>query len=65
MQTVNVQFMSIVLPAVEYFVARVTRDFQSRLSESAAKKLKSVCKAFRVPYRYAGLANALNGLAGD
>ena len=35
-------------------------DFQSRLSESALKKLKSVCTEFQIPYRYTDLATALN-----
>ncbi|MBA7610834.1 hypothetical protein ES703_18048 [subsurface metagenome] len=35
-------------------------DFQSRLSESALKKLKSVCTKFQIPYRYTDLATALN-----
>ena len=35
-------------------------DFQSRLSESALKKLKSVCTEFQIPYRYTDLASALN-----
>ena len=38
-------------------------DFQSRLSESALKKLKSVCTEFQIPYRYTDLASALNSLA--
>ncbi len=38
-------------------------DFQSRLSESALKKLKSVCTEFQIPYRYTDLATALNSLA--
>ncbi len=39
-------------------------DFQSRLSESALKKLKSVCTEFQIPYRYTDLASALNSFAG-
>ncbi len=39
-------------------------DFQSRLSESALKKLKSVCTEFQIPYRYTDLATALNSFAG-
>ena len=38
-------------------------DFQSRLSESALKKLKSICTEFQIPYRYTDLASALNSLA--
>jgi Fe-S-cluster containining protein len=39
-------------------------DFQSRLSESALKKLKSACTKFQIPYRYTDLASALNSFAG-
>lgn len=39
-------------------------DFQSRLSEQALKKLKSICTEFQIPYRYTDLAAALNNLAG-
>ncbi len=39
-------------------------DFQSRLSESALKKVKSVCTEFQIPYRYTDLASALNSFAG-
>jgi Fe-S-cluster containining protein len=39
-------------------------DFQSGLSESALKKLKSVCTKFQIPYRYTDLASALNSFAG-
>ena len=35
-------------------------DFQSKLSESALKKLKSVCTEFQIPYRYTDLAVVLN-----
>ena len=35
-------------------------DFQSRLSESALKKLKSLCAEFQIPYRYVDLPTALN-----
>ncbi len=38
-------------------------DFQSSLSESALKKLKSVCTEFQIPYRYTDLASALNSFA--
>ncbi len=40
-------------------------DFQSELSESVLKKLKSLCTEFQIPYRYTGLADALNSLAGS
>jgi len=39
-------------------------DFQSRLSEEALEKLKSICTEFQISYRYADLASALNGFAG-
>jgi hypothetical protein len=39
-------------------------DFQSELSETALKKLKSICTEFKIPYRYSYLANALNGFVG-
>ena len=39
-------------------------DFQSRLSEEALKKLKSICIEFNIPYRYTDLAAGLNNLAG-
>jgi len=35
-------------------------DFQSGLSESALKKLKSLCTEFQIPYRYTDLATALS-----
>lgn len=34
-------------------------DFQSGLSESALKKLKSLCTEFQIAYRYTDLATAL------
>jgi hypothetical protein len=40
-------------------------DFQSRLTEEALKRLKSICTELGIPYRYAELANALNGVVGD
>jgi len=45
------------------FYCNADADFQSRLSESALKKLKSLCTEFQIPYRYTDLANALNSLA--
>ncbi len=39
-------------------------DFQSRLSESALKKFKSICTEFQIPYRYTDLATALNNFTG-
>jgi Fe-S-cluster containining protein len=46
------------------FYCRKDKDYQSELSESALKKLKSICSEFEIPYRYNDLATALNGLAG-
>ena len=42
------------------FCCRADADFQSKLSESALKKLKSICTEFQLPYRYTDLASALN-----
>ena len=39
-------------------------DFQSKLSESTLKKLKSLCTEFQIAYQYTDLAIALNGFAG-
>jgi hypothetical protein len=38
-------------------------DFQSRLSEAALQKFKSICTEFQIPYRYADLAAALGSFA--
>ncbi|MHC4571132.1 MAG: YkgJ family cysteine cluster protein [Planctomycetota bacterium] len=46
------------------FCCKADADFQSRLSESALKKFKSLCTEFQIPYRYTDLATALNELAG-
>jgi len=43
------------------FCCKADTDFQSRLSESALKKFKSICEEFQIPYRYADVASALNG----
>ncbi len=45
------------------FHCKADTDFQSRLSESALKKLKSLCTEFQIPYHYTDLATALNNLA--
>ncbi len=50
--------------ACRIFYCDADADFQSELSESALKKLKSLCTEFQIPYRYTGLADALNSLAG-
>ena len=42
------------------FCCKGDKDFQSGLSESALKKFKSICTEFKIPYRYADLASALN-----
>jgi len=42
------------------FCCKGNGDFQSRLSESTLKKLKSICTEFQIPYRYSDLASALN-----
>ena len=39
-------------------------DFQSKLSELALSKFKSICMEFQIPYKYTDLATALNSLAG-
>jgi len=46
------------------FCCKGDTDFQSRLSESALKKFKSLCTEFHIPYRYTDLATALNGFVG-
>jgi hypothetical protein len=45
------------------FCCNADTDFQSRLSESALSKLKSLCTEFQIPYRYHDLATALNNFA--
>ena len=45
------------------FSCKGDADFQSRLSESALKKFKSICTESKIPYRYTDLASALNGFA--
>jgi hypothetical protein len=42
------------------FCCKADKDFQSRLSESALGKFKSLCEEFDVPYRYTDLPTALN-----
>ena len=51
--------------ACRIFYCNADADFQSELSESALEKLKSLCTEFQIPYRYTGLADALNSLAGS
>ena len=45
------------------FNCNADTDFQSRLSEAALKKFKSLCLEFEIPYRYTDLKTALNGNA--
>ncbi len=40
------------------------KDFQAVLSESAVKKLKSICETFDIPYRYTDLKTALENFNG-
>ncbi len=42
------------------FSCKENRISQSRLSEDAIEKFKSICDEFDVPYRYTDLASALN-----
>jgi Fe-S-cluster containining protein len=42
------------------FFCKGDADFQSRLSESALKRFKSICREFQISYRYTDLATALN-----
>ena len=46
------------------FSCKDDADFQSRLSESALKRFKSICMEFEIPYCYTDLASALNGYVG-
>ena len=46
------------------FCCKGDADFQSRLSESTLKKLKSICTKFQIPYHYTDLADALNSFVG-
>lgn len=45
------------------FYCKGDKDLQSRLSESAIKKFKSICEEFGIDYRYTDLATALNNFA--
>ncbi len=42
------------------FSCKGDKDFQSRLSEQAVEKFKSICEMFNIPYRYTDLRAALN-----
>ena len=46
------------------FCCRADKDFQSELSEEALRRLKAVCDELKIPYRYRGLAAALNNFVG-
>ncbi|UCF00041.1 MAG: YkgJ family cysteine cluster protein [Planctomycetota bacterium] len=47
------------------FCCKGDSDFQSKLSESAVKRFKSICRELQIPYRYSDLASALSAFAGD
>lgn len=49
--------------ACRIFCCRADADFQSKLSESALKKLKSLCTEFQISYCYTDLAEAIKTLA--
>ena len=42
------------------FFCKAEVNFQSRLTESAIRKLKLICTNFQIPYRYCDLETALN-----
>jgi hypothetical protein len=44
------------------FCCNADKNFQSRLSESAVRRFKSICVEFNVPYQYTDLPTALNTL---
>jgi Fe-S-cluster containining protein len=46
------------------FCCKGDADFQSKLSEMALKKFKSICEQFQIPYRYIDLEVALNSFTG-
>ena len=45
------------------FCCKGDAGFQSRLSETALEKFKSICTEFGIPYLYSHLADALNSFA--
>ncbi len=47
------------------FCCHGAADFQSELSETTLRRLKTMCEEFGIPYRYQDLAAALNTFAGD
>ncbi len=46
------------------FCCKADKDFQAELSESAVKKLKSICEKFGIPYNYTDLKTALENFNG-
>jgi hypothetical protein len=44
------------------FSCKGDKDFQSRLSEQAVEKFKSICNRFNLDYRYTDLRAALNSM---
>ncbi len=42
------------------FCCKGNKDFQSGLSESALRELKSICEELDIPCRYTDLATSLN-----
>lgn len=46
------------------FCCKADKDFQAALSESALKKLKSICEKFDIPYTYTDLKTALDNFNG-
>lgn len=51
--------------ACRIFFCQGDADFQSRLSEEALKRFKSVCEDFRISYHYNDLAKVLNDAAAN
>lgn len=43
------------------FCCKGDADFQSRISEEALKRFKTLCTELEIPYLYINLASALNG----
>ena len=51
------------LASCRIFCCKGDVDFQSRLSESALEKFKSICTEFKIPYRYSDLATVLENIS--
>lgn len=47
------------------FCCKADKDFQAALSESALRRLKSICTRYGIPYRYGNLAAGLSSLIND